>query len=79
MKETYTLGRIEGWKPESEHTYEGRYSVRSPNREMREVGIVGVMNLVDRNKRCGMTIEVDDDLLAFRNFLKPAGGNGQHK
>lgn len=78
MKETYTLGRIEGWKPESEHTYEGRYSVRSPNRETREVSIVGVMNLVDRKEHCDMTIEVDEDLQAFRGFLKPSGRNGQH-
>ena len=76
MTKMYSFERIEGWKPEPEHVYEGRYNVKYPNRETREVGIVGVMNLVDRKVDCDMTIEVDDDLQAFRNFLKPVG-NGQ--
>ena len=79
MEKGYTFERIEGWKPESEHTDEGRYGVRYPNRETREVGIVGVMNLVDRKEHCSMTIEVDDNLRAFRDFLKPSGRNGQLK
>jgi len=72
MEETYTLGRIEGWRPEPEHVDEGVYVVGG-----REVGIVGVMNLVDREADYDMTSEVHDDLQAFRNFLRPAGRNGR--